>query len=358
MAGEAIVIGHRGASGYRPEHTLAAYRLAIEQGADFIEPDLVSTRDGVLVARHENALAILNSDGTLDTTETTTDVYSRSEFADRLTTKTVDGRAVTGWFVEDFTLSELKTLRAVERIPALRPANTAFNGQFQVPTLGEIIGLVRQVEANTGRKVGLYPETKHPTYFARLGLHLGERLIDTLVAEGFTDPSRLFIQSFEVGSLQELDTRLMPDAGVDLPLVQLIHSTGKPHDLEVDGDPRACADLATTSGLAMIARYAEGIGVSKELVIPRDDANRLGTPTSLVARAHSAGLVVHAWTFRAENAFLPAEFQAGAAPLMPGDMRGELQAFLALGLDGFFTDHPDLGVVAVYGCRKRGGRGR
>jgi glycerophosphoryl diester phosphodiesterase len=232
LSGEApLVLGHRGASGERPEHTLEAYTLAIAQGADFIEPDLVATKDGRLIARHENALAVLNPDGSLNTTVTSTDVYLRPEFADRLTTKVIDGVSFRGWFTEDFTLDEIKTLNAIERLPGLR--STRFdNDGLKVPTLEEIIDLVKQVEAETGKKIGIYPELKHPTYFESAGrlldgttpinTSLNQLLVDVLVAEGFTDPDRIFVQSFEVGNLRELRQELFPAAGINLPLIQLI----------------------------------------------------------------------------------------------------------------------------------------
>jgi glycerophosphoryl diester phosphodiesterase len=322
-----LVIGHRGASGYRPEHTLASYRLAIEMGADYIEPDLVSTKDHVLVARHENEIG------------GTTDVASHPEFADRQTTKTIDGRSVTGWFTEDFTLAELRTLRAIERLPVLRPANTAFNGLYQVPTFQEVIDLAERAG------VGIYPETKHPTYFDSIGLSLEEPLLATLRANGLDRPkAKVFIQSFETANLKELngETRV--------PLVQLIDAVGAPYDLVAAGDPRTYADLVTPEGLAEIATYADGIGPSKNLIVPRDTAGNLLDPTSLVRDAHRAGLVVHPWTFRRENEFLPLDFRQGnpASPEFlraPGDLPGELRLFFRLGVDGVFSDNPDTAVA-------------
>ena len=354
LDGEApIVIGHRGASGELPEHTIAAYALAIEQGADFIEPDLVATKDGVLVARHENALAqlsagiaILEPDpenpGNFVIVEATTDVAERPEFADRLTTKIIDGRPITGWFTEDFTLEELKTLKARERLPELR--GTESDDLYEVPTLEEIIDLVKQVEEQTGREIGIYPETKHPTYFAEEGillgtteninLSLGELLIETLVENDFIDSDRIFIQSFEVSNLQELNDTIMPAAGVDLPLVQLLGGGGAPYDFIVGGDDRTYADLATAQGLAEIATYAEGIGPSKRLIVPIDDEGNLLDPTSLVDDAHDAGLLVHPYTFRNEEVFLAADYDT------PED---EYEQFISLGVDGFFTDFPETG---------------
>ena len=331
-----LVIGHRGASGYRPEHTLASYRLAIEMGADYIEPDLVSTKDHVLVTRHENNIA------------DTTDVAAHPEFASRRTTKTIDGNPMTGWFTEDFTLAELRTLRAKERLPDLRPANTAFDGLYQVPTFQEVIDLAKRAG------VGIYPETKHPTYFDSIGLSLEEPLLATLRANGLTGPrAKVFIQSFETANLRELRTRTR------LPLVQLIDATGRPYDFVVAGDPRTYADLVTPAGLAEIATYADGIGPNKDLIIPRDSAGNLLEPTSLVRDAHREGLVVHPWTFRRENNFLPLDFRQGnpASPEFlraPGDLPAELRLFFRLGVDGVFSDNADVAVATrhrVFGRR-------
>lgn len=334
-----LVIAHRGASGERPEHTLAAYALAIEQGADFIEPDLVITKDGVLVARHENAIAVLNADGSVR--EATTDVAQRPEFAARKTTKRIDGRAVTGWFTEDFTLAELKTLRARERLPALRAANARLDGMFEVPTLDEVLQLLEATNAQRRQRgrhpVGLYPETKHPSYFQSIGLPLEEPLVQALHRHPGTP---VFIQSFETANLRKLHRMTR------LPLVQLLNASGRPHDFVASGDPRGYADLAKPAGLAEIATYARGIGAHTALMIPLA-GGRLGTPTTLVDDAHRAGLVVHGWTFRAENTFLPDEFDAGSDPAGRGDMAGQLRAFLRLGMDGFFTDHPSVARKAV-----------
>jgi glycerophosphoryl diester phosphodiesterase len=322
-----LVIGHRGASGYRPEHTLGSYRLAIGLGADFIEPDLVSTSDHVLVARHENNIA------------GTTDVAAHPEFADRHTTKTIDGVRVTGWFVEDFTLAELRTLRATERLPELRPANTAFDGLDQVPTFGEVIDLASR------HHVGVYPETKHPSYFDSIGLSLEEPLLATLAANGYSGPSApVFIQSFETANLKQLHGQTR------LGLVQLLDELGRPYDLVVSGDPRTYKDLASPAGLAEIAGYAQGVGTNKNLLVPRDAQGRLGQPTTLVGDAHRAGLLVHPWTFRRENTFLPSDFRQGnpASPLFlaaPGDLPAELELFWRLGVDGLFTDNPDVAVA-------------
>jgi glycerophosphoryl diester phosphodiesterase len=329
-----IVIGHRGASGYRPEHTLEAYRLAIQLGADYVEPDLVSTADGVLIARHENEIG------------GTTNVASHPEFASRRTTKTVDGVAITGWFTEDFTLAEIKTLRARERIPQIRPQNMGYDGMFEIPTLQEIIDLVKREERRRGGGIGIYPETKHPSYFDSLGLSLEEPLVATLERNGFRSAeSPVFIQSFEVGNLRELATM------TNVRLVQLINSRGKPFDFGLSDDPRTYADLITPTGLGFIAGYAHGVGVHKDLVIPRDASGNLLGPTALVPDAHAAGLLVHAWTFRAESRFLPTGLRAGDAtdptyPARYGDFRAEYAAFHATGLDGVFSDQPDLAVDA------------
>jgi glycerophosphoryl diester phosphodiesterase len=324
-----IVIGHRGASGYRPEHTLASYRLAIQMGADYIEPDLVSTKDGVLVARHENEIG------------GTTDVADHPELADRRTTKVVDGRLVTGWFTEDLTLDELKTLSARERLPQVRPANTAYDGRFEVPTLDEVLDLVASESRRQHRQIGVYPETKHPTYFASIGLSLEAPLLGALRRHGLDRPgARVFLQSFETDNLRKL--RRM----TRLPLIQLIDATGAPYDLAQAGDPRPYRDLASPAGLAEIATYADGVGVSKELVLPREPEGGTGEPTALVPDAHTNGLLVHVWTLRRENRFLATNHRTGSDPNASGDAIGEVRAFLDAGVDGFFTDHPDLGVAA------------
>jgi glycerophosphoryl diester phosphodiesterase len=324
-----LVIAHRGASGERPEHTLAAYELAIDQGADFIEPDIVATKDGVLVARHENEIS------------GTTDVASRPEFAGRKTTKTIDGGRVTGWFTEDFTLAELKTLRTRERLPQLR--STAHDGRDQVPTLEEVIALVRAKERGSKRRIGLYPETKHPSYFASIGLPLEARLVGVLHKAGYrraSDP--VFIQSFEIDNLRRLNGM------TSLRLVQLIGSLdGGPADRSGIG----YASMVTPDGLRAVAKYADGIGPEKSAVIPRGADGRLAAPTTLVADAHKAGLVVHPYTFRAENYFLPAEFRRGADPRTAGDLAGEVCAFLTAGIDGLFSDHVVPAVAARARCR-------
>jgi glycerophosphoryl diester phosphodiesterase len=311
-----IIIAHRGASGYRLEHTLAAYELAIALGADYIEPDLVSTKDGVLIARHENEIS------------ETTDVVSHTEFANRKTTKLIDGELKIGWFTEDFTLAEIKTLRAKERIPQIRPQNTTYDGLFAIPTLQEIIDLAKAKSAEMNRAIGIYPETKHPTYFQTIGLSLEDALLATLAANSYQDGNApVFIQSFEVTNLQYLSTK------TDLPLVQLLNITGKPYDFVVSGDVRTYADLATASGLREIAQYAQAIGIHKNLLIPRNSTEKLRSPTSIVKDAHAAALLVHVWTFRNEDCFLPLDFQ--------GNPQGEYELFFSLGIDGVFSDYPN-----------------
>ena len=337
------LIAHRGASALRPEHTLAAYTQAIEDGADIIEPDLVATKDGVLVARHENAIAILNADGTIR--EATTDIATRAEFAGLLTTKTIDGTAIRGWFTEDMTLAQLKTLRAVERIPAIRPANVAFNGQFQVPTLQEVIDLAKSKSIEKGRTIGIYPETKHPTYFKSIGLPLERRLIDVLAANGWNSKDApVFIQSFEVANLKEMR------ALTTVRITQLLSSQGRPFDFVAAGagETRSYADLITPAGLREVATYANGIGPSKDMVIPVV-SGALGTSTALVTNAKAANLLTHIYTLRPENNFLPASLKK--APVTDNTVRGdsitEIQTFLQAGVDGFFTDDSAVGRTAI-----------
>ena len=324
------VIGHRGASGYRPEHTLASYQLAITQCADVVEPDLVPTKDGELVARHENEIG------------GTTDVEDRPEFAERRTTKVIDGAEVTGWFTEDFTLAELRTLRAEERIPELRPGGTAFDGLYPVPTFEEVVDLARRSRTCDGEPVGIAPELKHPTYFDSIGLSLEERTVEVLEANGYGDEADpVVLQSFETANLRELDGM------TDVRLAQLVDCSGAPFDLATAGDPRGYADLTTAEGLAEIASYADILGACKDVMIPRKADDTLGEPTAVIADAHAAGLEVHGWTFRAENFFLPAEHRAGADPRAHGDLAGEIRAFVEAGMDGLFSDHPDHAAAAL-----------
>lgn len=292
-----LVIAHRGASGERPEHTLESYRLAIEEGADYIEPDLVMTRDGVLIARHENEIG------------GTTDVAMHPEFASRRRTQTIDGDTMTGWFTEDFTIVEIKTLRARERLPALRPQNCEFDGRFAVPTFDEILQLATEAGQQSGaRKIGVYPETKHPAHFAGIGLPLEQSVLDSLRRHDYDAAgSPVFIQSFDPRNLRQLR------AMTPLPLLQLLE-----HEL---GD------------LADIATYADGIGIAKSLAT-----------AEAVRAAHAVNLEVHVWTLRAENQFLPDDLKIGASPAAHGDLDAEIRRFLDLGIDGFFTDFPAAGV--------------
>ncbi len=335
-----VVIAHRGASGYLPEHTLAAYYVALQQGADALEPDLVMTGDGVLVARHESELS------------GTTDVARHARFASRRVTKRIDGEPVTGWFCEDFTLEELKSLRARERIPQLRPHNCRFDGQFEIATLEEILRLRAQVErerraraAGPGTRapepVGLCLELKHPSHFAACGLPMAEPLLDVLEAHGCAvSGGGVFIESFETGILRTLS------ALTRVPLVQLIDAEGAPYDVRAAGRALTFADLTAPAGLAEVATYAACIGPEKSRVIPRGADGRLGRATGLVAASHAQGLKVMPWTFRAENAFLPAEARTAQAGGEWGDLEREIRCFLAAGIDGFFTDQPDIGVRA------------
>ncbi|MET9274222.1 glycerophosphodiester phosphodiesterase [Kribbella sp. NPDC003557] len=313
-----LVIAHRGASGYRPEHTTGAYRLAAVQGADYLEPDLVATLDGVLVCRHENEIS------------GTTDVAEHPVFADRKITKIVDGTAVTGWFVEDFTYAELRTLRARERMPALRANNTAYDGLEEIPTFDDVVALARRESARRGRQIGVIPELKHPAYFRRLGLPLEELLTERILALGLRS-DEIMIQSFEPTSLRRLSVMTR------VPLVQLIDSESAPNDFLRIGDGRTYADLIEPRGLREIATYAQVLAPYKDLVLPRTADGCLGEPTRLVDHAHRAGLAVQVWTFRAERRFLPTAT----------DFPTELTRFAALGLQGVFTDHPDQTLAAL-----------
>ncbi|AWI27660.1 glycerophosphodiester phosphodiesterase [Streptomyces sp. ICN441] len=324
------VIAHRGASGYRPEHTLGAYQLALDMGAHVIEQDLVPTRDGHLVCRHENDIT------------GTTDVASRPEFASRRTTKSVDGTDFTGWFTEDFTLAELKTLRAKERIPASRPQNTLYDGRWTIPTFEEVLRWADEEGRRRGRPVWLHVETKHPTYFRGIGLGLEERLAKLLRRHGrHRRHSPVFLQSFEPSSIQRL-AKL-----VDSPRVVLLSGANtRPWDFVQAGDPRTVADLVTPQGLKWIASFAQGIGPTLDLVVPRDASGKLGTPTTLVRDAHAQGLILHPYTMRNENSFLPADFRRGTDPHAYGDAFGAFRVYFEQGIDGIFTDNPDTGLLA------------
>lgn len=329
------MIGHRGACGYRPEHTLESYRLAIRLGADVIEPDLVPTRDGVLVARHENEIS------------GTTDVAAHPEFAGRRTTKVIDGEELTGWFTEDFTLEELRTLRATERLPGVRPQNTIFDGRYGIASFQDVLDLAAAEERRLGRPIGVLAETKHPSYFASIGLPLEQPLITALERNGLDDRNdHVVVQSFEMGHLRTLSRM----TGVRLHA--LLDSIGAPWDAAVSCGGRSYADLATPGGLEFLAGFVAGIGAEKDLLIPRDATGGLLPANPVVRDAHAAGLAVHAWTFRAENQFLPREFRIGPARDARGDVISEYEAFLDLGVDGLITDHPDTAVAAVNAVRR------
>jgi glycerophosphoryl diester phosphodiesterase len=323
------VIGHRGAAGYRPEHTLASYELAIRLGVDVIEPDLVATKDGVLVARHEPEIS------------GTTDVARHPEFAGRRTTREVDGVPVTGWFTDDFTLAELRTLRAVERIPAIRPHNALHDGRHRVPTFQEILDLARRASRQFGRRIGVAPEAKHPTYFRERGRPLEPALVRALDRNRLNRPGALvYVQCFEVSALVALRSRLR------VALVQLTAATGAPYDLVAAGDPRTYADLVSPAGLRGVARHADVLGPDKTQIVPRDGTGASLPATALVRDAHRAGLAVLPYTFRNENAFLPAELRSGPDPAAYGDAFGEYAQFFRLGVDGLFSDHGDTAVEA------------
>ncbi|WP_405733959.1 glycerophosphodiester phosphodiesterase [Streptomyces sp. NBC_01537] len=325
------VIGHRGSSGYRPEHTFGSYQYALDIGADVVEQDLVPTKDGHLVVRHEPEIG------------GTTDVASHPEFAGRRTTKTIDGIATTGWFTEDFTLAELKTLRAVERLPAVRQRNTIYDGRWEIPTFEEVLKWADEQGRKRGKAVWLHTETKHPTYFRSLGLGLEERLYKLLRKYGrHTAHAPQFLQSFEPSSLQRLGK-----LGVAAPKIALLDAaTTRPYDFVAAGDPRTVADLVTPAGLKWIAGFAQGIGPTLLLIIPRDANGKLTTPTTLVADAHAAGLVLHPYTMRNENQFLPADFRTGTDPNAYGDAFGAFKVYFEQGIDGIFSDNADTALLA------------
>lgn len=316
--GGPVVIGHRGAAGWRPEHTAPSYTYAVQTGADWIEPDLVPTKDHVLVVRHENEIS------------QTTDVARRPEFADRRTTKTVDGRAVTGWFTEDFTLAELKTLRAVERLPAVRNRNTVFDGRAEVMTFQEVVDLARRLSREHGRTIAVFPETKHPTYFRSIGLPLEPKLT-AVIRRNRLGRRECVVQSFEPTSLKRIAAERL-----GVPLWQALGTTGGPYDLVAAGDPTIYKDMMSPAGLARIAAYADWIGPDKVSLVG----------TSLVADAHAAGLRIGPYTFRAENQFLPERFRRGSGANDFGDAFAEYALYYRMGVDAVVTDFPDLAVIA------------
>ncbi|MET8686590.1 glycerophosphodiester phosphodiesterase [Streptomyces sp. NPDC004732] len=325
------VVAHRGTSGYRPEHTLGSYQLALDMGAHVIEQDVVPTKDGHLVCRHENDITA------------TTDVSAHPEFASRKTTKSVDGASLTGWFTEDFTLAELKTLRAKERIPGTRQRNTLYDGRWDVPTLEEVLRWAEKEGRKRGKPVWLHIETKHPTYFRKLGLGLEEPLAKLLRRFGrHKKNSPNFLQSFEPSSIQRL-AKLVSGPRV----VLLSTANSRPWDFVEAGDPRTVADLIKPEGLEWMAGFAQGIGPTLDLVIPRKADGSLGTPTTLVKDAHAAGLILHPYTMRNENTFLPANFRKGTDPNAYGDAFGAFKAYFETGIDGIFSDNCDTALLAA-----------
>ena len=336
-----LVLGHRGCCALRPEHTLASYAKAIADGADFIEPDLVATSDGILIARHENNVA------------ETTDVASRPEFAARKTTKTIDGHTITGWFTEDFTLAEIKSLRARELLADMRAESHTYDGRFQIVSFDEIVDFVAAESATLGRPIGLIPELKHSTYYRRIGLPLEQAFLNSISRSGYLATAPVIVQSFELANLVALRQQI---AG--RPNIKLMQLVGAPHespaDLAAANDPRRWGDLLTPEGLAQIASYADWLAPPTRLLIPLDANGRLARPTGLTAAAHHAGLLVGTWTFRPENTFLPAEWRNGAASGVRNEAGslGEIGRYLAEGIDGFFTDDPAIGRAAVRGASR------
>ncbi|MDB5726307.1 MAG: glycerophosphodiester phosphodiesterase [Novosphingobium sp.] len=331
-----LVLAHRGASALRPEHTLAAYAKAIADGADFVEPDLVATKDGVLVARHENNIA------------ETTDVAAHPEFAGRRMAKVIDGQQVTGWFTEDFTLAELKRLRARERLGAVRPESQRYDGAFQVVTFEEIADFVAATAATTGRDIGLIPELKHSTYFAGIGLPLEQRFLDTLAASSYLRRAPIIVQSFEVANLKAVRPRLSGSSNVKL--MQLIDAPDNaPYDSVAAGQRVTYAQMITDAGLMEIATYADWVSPNTRLLIPLSADGRLAVSAGVASAAHRAGLLVGTWSFRPENRFLAKDFRNGGDDNArnPAGSVAEIRRYLDEGLDGFFTDDPKLGREAV-----------
>lgn len=325
-----LVVSHRGASGYRPEHTIAAYELAVAMGADYIEPDLVSTKDGVLVDRHENEIS------------GTTDVADRSEFASRKKTVKVDGVEMTGWFTEDFTLAELKTLRAKERLP-FRDASALYNGLYQVPTYSEVLAVREKLSKQYGRTIGIIPEIKHSTYFQKIGLPMEAKVVKETAKFGLNHgKAPMWVQSFELTNLLELKSK----HGYKANTTFLTTAKDAPYDLVDKGDKRTYADLLEPESLTKLSKSLDGLGPEKAQIISRKADGTLGEPTDLVKQAHKVGLEVIPWTFRNENSFLPVDYRIGDREGDYGRAIDEITVFLKTGIDGFFTDQPDTGVVA------------
>lgn len=335
IAAQVLVIAHRGASAWRPEHTLAAYAKAITDGADFIEPDLVMTRDGVPVARHGNEIG------------STTDVAEHRAFASRRTRKRIDGDLIEGWFVEDFSLAELKRLRARERLPHLR--GSRYDGMFEIPTLEEIIDFLAVQAEVQGRTVGIIPELKHGSYSRRIGLPMEDRVLAILAAHHYTRHAPVELQSFEIGNLRYLRSRLGPKRA-NIRLLQLIDDDhSQPADVQAVDGTLSYAQMLTPAGLRRIATYADAVGPPMRMVIPLDAAGRLAPPTTLVRDAHEAGLQVQPYTFRPENIFIAGDFRDDGAPEACNEAGSvaEIRAYLDAGIDGFFTDDPGLGRKAL-----------
>jgi glycerophosphoryl diester phosphodiesterase len=330
------LFAHRGSCALWPEHTFGSYVQAIADGADYIEPDLVCTKDGVLVARHENNIL------------ETTDVASRPEFAARRATKSIEGRNQTGWFVEDFTLAELRTLRAVERLPKIRQANTRYDGLFQIPTWVEIIDLVAAESLVRGRVIGLVPEIKNSTYFAAIGLRMEDRFLDSLARHSYTRTAPLEIQSFEIANLRYLRSRLGRPPNVRL--MQLVGTQEMlPADVTASGGTLTFGQMTTAAGLREIKTYADVVAPPIRSIIPLGADERLTQPTRLVADAHAAGLLVHVWVFRPENNFLAADFRNDAGPTArnPQGSIAEIRRYIEAGIDGFFSDDTAIGRAAI-----------
>jgi glycerophosphoryl diester phosphodiesterase len=337
---KATLYAHRGASALRPEHTLASYAKAIADGADFVEPDLVATRDGVLVARHENAIT------------DTTDVATRPEFAARKTRKVIDDEAHEGWFVSDFTLAELKTLRAVERLPAMR--GKAYDGQFQIVSFDEVIDFVAAESAARGRTIGIIPELKHSTWFAANGLALEDRFVATLKAHAYTRSAPVTVQSFETANLKALRKVIGKADGTNIRLAQLVVAGGdddklRPGDVLAANGSLTYGEMVSSRGLRDMAAYADVVAPNTRAIIPLGKDERLATPTALVADAHKAGLQVVAWTFRPENAYLAADFRNGAGPNARNEAGSvaEIRRYLETGIDGLFSDDSALARTAI-----------
>jgi glycerophosphoryl diester phosphodiesterase len=339
---KATLYAHRGASALRPEHTLASYAKAIQDGADFVEPDLVCTKDGMLLVRHENAIT------------DTTDVALHPEFAARRNRKVIDGEAHDGWFVSDFTLAELKTLRAVERLPKLR--GTAYDGQFQLVSFEEMIDFVAAEAAARGRTIGIIPELKHATWFAAAGLPLEDRFVSTLKAHAYTRRAPVTVQSFETANLKALRKVIGKADGTNVRLAQLVVAGGaydklRPADVAAAGGALTYGEMVSARGLRDMAQYADVVAPITRAVIPLGKDERLLAPTSLVADAHQAGLPVVVWTFRPENAFLAADFRNDAGPAARNEAGSvaEIRRYLETGIDGLFSDDTALARKAIDG---------